>query len=134
MEDYLHDSIATAIQNTGARVLIIDNITYLRQETERAKDALPLMKHLKALKLEYNLSILALAHTPKRDQSKPLTLNDLQGSKMLMNFSDSSFCIGEMCIRDRFGVLLTPHVIARNEAISLNECLPLREYLLSLKL
>ena len=94
MEDYLHDSIATAIQNTGARVLIIDNITYLRQETERAKDALPLMKHLKALKLEYNLSILALAHTPKRDQSKPLTLNDLQGSKMLMNFCDSSFCIG----------------------------------------
>ncbi len=94
MEDYLHDSIVTAINATGTRVLIIDNITYLRQETERAKDALPLMKHLKALKLEYGLSILALAHTPKRDQSKPLTLNDLQGSKMLMNFCDSSFCIG----------------------------------------
>ncbi len=94
MEDYMHDSIVTTINATGARVLVIDNITYLRQETEKAKDALPLMKHLKALKLEYGLSILALAHTPKRDQSKPLTLNDLQGSKMLMNFCDSSFCIG----------------------------------------
>lgn len=94
MEDYLHDSIATSIMSTGARVLIIDNITYLRQETEKAKDALPLMKALKALKTECDLSILALAHTPKRDHSKPLTLNDLQGSSMLSNFCDSSFCIG----------------------------------------
>lgn len=95
MEDYLHDSIATTVMTTGAKVLIIDNITYLRQETEKAKDALPLMKHLKELKKRYGLSILALAHTPKRDASKPLTRNDLQGSKMLMSFCDSSFCIGE---------------------------------------
>ncbi|OSZ79639.1 LuxR family transcriptional regulator [Chitinophagaceae bacterium IBVUCB1] len=95
MEDYLHDSIATTVMTTGARVLIIDNITYLRQETEKAKDALPLMKHLKELKKRYGLSILALAHTPKRDASKPLNRNDLQGSKMLMTFCDSSFCIGE---------------------------------------
>ena len=94
MEDYLHDSMITTIEATGARVLIIDNITYLRQETEKAKDALPLMKHLKTLKKQYNLSILALAHTPKRDQSKPLTMNDVQGSKMLSNFCDSCFCIG----------------------------------------
>ncbi len=99
MEDYLHDSIITTIMATGARVLIIDNITYLRQETEKAKDALPLMKHLKALKQRYNLSILALAHTPKRDASKPLTMNDLQGSKMLSNFCDSCFCIGA-CTQD----------------------------------
>lgn len=94
MEDYLHDSIVTSIISTGARVLIVDNITYLRQETEQAKDALPLMKHLKDLKKRFNLSILALAHTPKRDHTKPLTMNDLQGSKMLSNFCDSSFCIG----------------------------------------
>jgi RecA-family ATPase len=95
MEDYLHDSIQQTIMNTDARVLIIDNLTYLRNETERAKDALPLMKQLKALKLQYGLSILALAHTPKRDMSKPLNRNDLSGSKMLMSFCDSSFCIGE---------------------------------------
>ena len=38
---------------------------------------------------------MALAHTPKRDLSKPITRNDLQGSKMLINFCDSSFSIGE---------------------------------------
>ena len=94
-EDYLNYSLELSIIDTGAKVLIIDNVTYLKNETERAKDALPLMKHLKALKKKYGLSILALAHTPKRDLSKPVTRNDLQGSKMLMNFCDSSFAIGE---------------------------------------
>jgi len=94
-EDYLNVSLEQSIIETGARVLIIDNLTYLKNETEKAKDALPLMKHLKALKNKYNLSILALAHTPKRDLSKPITRNDLQGSKMLINFCDSSFSIGE---------------------------------------
>jgi RecA-family ATPase len=94
-EEYLNDSIKYAVANTGAKVLVIDNLTYLRNETERAKDALPLMKHLKALKNKFDLSILVLAHTPKRDMSKPITRNDLQGSKMLINFCDSSFAIGE---------------------------------------
>jgi RecA-family ATPase len=94
-EDYLNHSLERSIIETGAKVLIIDNLTYLKNETEKAKDALPLMKHLKALKNKYGLSILALAHTPKRDLSKPITRNDLQGSKMLMSFTDSSFTIGE---------------------------------------
>ncbi|MBS1525758.1 MAG: AAA family ATPase [Bacteroidetes bacterium] len=93
-EDYLNYSIENAIIDTGAKVVIIDNITYIGTENEQAKFALPLMKQLKALKSMYNLSILALAHTPKRDRSKPITSNDLQGSKMLMNFCDSSFAIG----------------------------------------
>lgn len=94
-EDYLNHSLERSITETRAKVLIIDNLTYLKSETEKAKDALPLMKHLKALKNKYGLSIIALAHTPKRDLSKPITRNDLQGSKMLINFCDSSFSIGE---------------------------------------
>lgn len=94
-EDYLDSSIEQAIRETGAKILIIDNLTYLKSENEKAKDALPLMKHLKTLKSKYGLSILVLAHTPKRDLSKPITRNDVQGSKMLMNFCDSAFSIGE---------------------------------------
>lgn len=95
MEEFLVQSLESSISITGAKVLIIDNITYLKNETEKAKDALPLMKYLKMLGRKHELSILALAHTPKRDLSKPVTRNDLQGSKMLMNFCDSSFAIGE---------------------------------------
>lgn len=94
-EDYLDHSLEKSIIETGAKVLIIDNITYLKSDTEKAKDALPLMKHLKSLKNKYDLSILVLAHTPKRDLTKPITRNDLSGSKMLINFCDSAFTIGE---------------------------------------
>ncbi len=94
-EDYLNFSLKHSIETSGSKILIIDNLTYLKNETERARDALPLMKYLKALKSRFDLSILALAHTPKRDLSKPISRNDLSGSKMLINFCDSSFAIGE---------------------------------------
>jgi len=83
-EGFLNHSLEQALNETQAKILIIDNITYLKNETEKAKDALPLMKHLKSLKSKFRLSILALAHTPKRDLSKQITRNDLQGSKMLI--------------------------------------------------
>lgn len=94
-EDFLCYSIVAIIEKHGAEVIIIDNITYLKSDNERAKDALVLMKHLKAINKKYGVSILVLAHTPKRDASKPITKNDLSGSKMLMNFCDSAFAIGE---------------------------------------
>lgn len=94
-ESFLNTSLERSIIETRCKILIIDNLTYLKGETEKSKDALPLMKHLKALKSKYGLSIIALAHTPKRDLSKPITRNDLAGSKMLINFVDSSFSIGE---------------------------------------
>ena len=111
-EEFLHASLDSMISDEGIRILIVDNITYLSAETEKAKDALPLMKHLKKLKTKYNLSILALAHTPKRDQHKPITKNDLQGSKMLINFCDSSFAIGE-CETEK-GARYLKQIKARN--------------------
>lgn len=92
---YVLNSLEWSIVNTGAKTIIIDNLTYLTSGNESAKDALPLMKKLKALKSKYDLSMLVLAHTPKRDLSKAITKNDLAGSKMLMNFCDSSFTIGQ---------------------------------------
>lgn len=117
-EDYLHKSIEAAIIRKGVRVLIVDNITYLKNETERAKDALPLMKLLKTLKNKHHLSILALAHTPKRDLTKPITRNDLQGSKMLINFCDSSFAIGESTKDSCFRYI--KQIKARNTSIIYN--------------
>ncbi|RCW38365.1 AAA family ATPase [Marinilabilia salmonicolor] len=95
MEQYINISLEQLLSTKQSEVLIIDNLTYLRTGTEKASDALPLMKSLKSIKRKYNVSILVLAHTPKRDLTKPLTKNDLQGSKMLINFVDSCFAIGE---------------------------------------
>jgi hypothetical protein len=67
----------------------------MRNGTHNAAHALPLMKTLKALKTKHKLSVLVLAHTPKRSPTMPLSVNDLQGSKMLINFADSAFAIGQ---------------------------------------
>jgi hypothetical protein len=111
-EDFMHHSLDETIVSTGANVLIIDNLTYLRDETENARNALPLMKYLKELKSRHGLSILALAHTPKRDSAKPIGRNDLQGSKMLINFCDSSFAIGESAKKP--GLRYLKQIKARN--------------------
>ena len=95
MENQLKKDIERIIKEKNARILIVDNITYLATELEKSKESGSLMKMLKMLKSTYGLSILCIAHTPKRDLSKGIKKNDLQGSKMLMNFADSSFAIGE---------------------------------------
>ncbi|NCD67961.1 AAA family ATPase [Mucilaginibacter agri] len=93
--DRIHYTIEETVKRTSARVLIIDNLTFLGKEAGgRALDALATMKFLKMLKSKYKLSILALAHTPRRNPSRPITNNDMQGSKMLINFCDSAFAIG----------------------------------------
>jgi hypothetical protein len=93
--DYLNNAIENVLVTSKARVLIIDNITCLRSGTEAAASAVSLMSKLQAIKQQYGLSILVLAHTPKRNPAKPISRNDLQGSKMLINFADSAFAIGE---------------------------------------
>lgn len=93
-DDYLIANLEAVIKETEAKVVIIDNLTFLRAENEQAKEAGSLMILLKNLKENYGLSMLILAHTPKRPMHKPLDVNDLQGSKMISNFSDSIWAIG----------------------------------------
>lgn len=95
LDRYVIEALTRGIKRTDARVLIIDNITCLRNGTESAGAALLLMKELKKLKTRHGISILVLAHTPKRNPRLPLSRNDLQGSKMLINFCDSAFAMGE---------------------------------------
>ena len=109
---YICEAIEACITEVRAKVAIIDNITYLNDELEKAKDALPLMKMLKAIKKKHNLSFLILAHTPKRDKSRPLSKNDLQGSKMIINFVDSAFVIGESALGKDMRYI--KHLKARN--------------------
>lgn len=95
-ENRLFEVIRQAVQLYNAKVIIIDNLTFLKaQSTETSKEAMPLMKMLKELKQRFGLSILVLAHTPKRNPVNPISKNDLAGSKHIANFADSIFAIGE---------------------------------------
>lgn len=92
---YFIESLKTLIDSTGAKVIVIDNMTKLiSSDTDSAKSAKPLMDLLCDLKFEHGLTMLLLEHTRKTDMSRPISLNDLQGSKMKSNFADAAFSIG----------------------------------------
>lgn len=94
-EEAIIGSIEQMAQQTACRIFIVDNLTYLCCAMEKGDAAGRLMIHLNNLKKRYELSILVLAHTPKRSLDCPITSNDLAGSKRLYNFFDSVFAIGK---------------------------------------
>lgn len=94
-EERIIADIEHAALQSDANILIIDNLTYLCAASEKGNAASQLMMRLMELKRKYALSILVIAHTPKRDLSAPITQNDLAGSKRLFNFFDSVFALGK---------------------------------------
>jgi len=96
--EILLDEIERVILESEARVVIVDNITYLSPESEKQKPALALMLALNEIKKRPpGCSMLVWAHTPKRKEELPISINDLAGSKILANFADSIFGIGRSC-------------------------------------
>jgi len=93
--DYIADIEAMCI-HTGAKIVIVDNITWIASHLEKGQEAADLMMKLKVLKETQELSMLVIAHTPKRSQFATVELEDLGGSSMLGNFADSIFALGRM--------------------------------------
>ena len=95
MEDIIMASIEGDVKEYGAKIVIVDNISWLLTSNNSTKTASNLVKRLVGLKKQYGLSILVLAHNRKRAATKPITENDLSGSKQLINFFDAAFAIGK---------------------------------------
>ena len=88
------ESIKNEAEKTKSKIIFIDNITWITQTgLEKGKDAGKLMKQLVKLKRELNLTIIILAHTPKKDKYSAITLNDLAGSAVFGAFIDSAFAL-----------------------------------------
>jgi KaiC/GvpD/RAD55 family RecA-like ATPase len=94
MENIIMASIEGDIKAYGAKIVIVDNVSWLANSTNSTKTASNLVKRLTTLRNNYGLSILVLAHNHKRAMTKPINENDLAGSKCLINFCDSAFAIG----------------------------------------
>lgn len=92
---YIFDQIEQACVANDVKIVIIDNISFLCNSSDKGVTAGTLMMRLLDLKRRLGLSILILAHTPKRLLSAPISQNDLAGSKKIFNFSDSVFAIGK---------------------------------------
>lgn len=79
----------------GITVFIIDNLTCLYPGLTNNIRAVDFMLELKRLMNVFNVSFLLLAHCPKRNKCKPVTEDNLAGSKNLVNLSDSCFCLAK---------------------------------------
>lgn len=93
MSEAVLQSIEIAAQR-GILKVFIDNLTFICRDAEKAVTAAELMIRLVRLKKMYDLTMVVIAHTPKRDSGLPLTQNDLAGSSKLMSFFDSGIVIG----------------------------------------
>lgn len=93
LENGIIDSIEKAIM-TGIKVVIIDNITFACMNAERAEVAGEFMKKVIFLKQKYQLTVVAIAHTPKQYYRKPLDQYDLAGSSKLINLFDAGIAMG----------------------------------------
>ena len=98
-DSYTEDSILEAIEQTAleckAEVVFIDNLTYLCAAAEDTKEAAKLMKKLVRLKRKYGWTLIVLTHSPKRDNSLPLTQDSMSGSKKLANLFDAVIALGK---------------------------------------
>lgn len=95
MENIIIADIEEIVKNSGAKVIIIDNLTFITANAHSSLSVSVLMYRLKLLQRKYSLSILIIAHTSKRNLRKPVTQNDLAGNKKLFNFADSCFIIAQ---------------------------------------
>ena len=100
-EDRILQNIEAAALQLLCNIIIIDNLTYLCNSSDKGVDAGLFMMKLMQLKKKHGWSILIIAHTPKRSLSSPITQNDLAGSKKLYNFFDSVFAIGKSAKDER---------------------------------
>lgn len=100
-EEKIIKNIEAVALRMAISIIIIDNLTYLCNSSDKGVDAGLFMMKLMNLKKQYGWSLLIIAHTPKRNLSSPITQNDLAGSKKLYNFFDSVFAIGKSAKDDR---------------------------------
>ena len=100
-DQFFLDSQKKLLDETGAKIVFIDNMTRLiSADTDKAQNAKPLMDKLNDMKFDYGLTMILLEHSRKTDNSRPISINDLQGSKMKVNFADAVITIGQS-VRDK---------------------------------
>ena len=92
--DFLIESVFQHVELIGAKSIIIDNITWLNPNVENSPSMQRLMQTLVYIKKHYGVSILLIAHTPKRLSRGPISINHLQGAATLGRYVDSCFALG----------------------------------------
>lgn len=87
--------LAQAVFQNDIQVLVIDNITSLSQDLEKASDAGTLIDRLNDIKKRYGLTLIVLCHVPQMYNGyQPMTINMVQGSARLTQLAESVIGLG----------------------------------------
>lgn len=105
------EGIRDKLLETGAKVMILDNLSYLSTQTAEAEYAGVIMDGLIRVKRELGVSVMVIAHTPKIEENKPLSKTNMAGSKILSNFADGVFAIGRTKSGGRYLKLLKTRMV-----------------------
>lgn len=92
-DELIINEIQRDIELYKPQFVVIDNMTYITSESQDPVMATKVMKRLLALQRRYKLTILVIAHTPKRDLLLPIENRHLAGAKNLSNFAKSVIAV-----------------------------------------
>ena len=94
-EQTIFADIENAVAMHKIQFLVIDNITKLSPDSKSDSEVIQrLMERFEYLRDKYGLTILVIAHTPKRNNnSQPVTSYDMSGSAIASDFADTIIAI-----------------------------------------
>jgi predicted ATP-dependent serine protease len=92
------DMVEDGIIETGAKVVIIDNISAISvKTTSDMQSSLELIKRASIVKNKYDITLIFVAHTPKISENRSLNLYDIAGASSIHNLIDSAIIINKSC-------------------------------------
>lgn len=112
-------ALSNIIEKEKPKFVIVDNITWLTSESQDAAVATAFMKTLLKLRRVHDLTILVIAHTPKRNTTEPITANHLAGSKNLVNFAKTLIAVAPSALDPQIKYI--KHLKSRNGMIDFNQ-------------
>jgi len=102
----LIDWLRKMIADNGFRTIIIDDLSAVRQTYDGTRETLKLMRELKQLKEEVNISILVVSGSQEQRRGEFISETHLMRSRVLCDTADSVFAIGVHAGNPKFCYLI----------------------------
>ena len=105
VSEYLMHSICQTILESGARVIILDDLSYFAHATSSTRGGLNAMKTLKLWAMTHQLSILVLAPAREKRRWAAASLGDVLGSRQITALADTVIYLGPSTFGPNFRYL-----------------------------
>ncbi len=95
LRDKVMPEIKRYLKDSLAKVLIIDNLSFIQADNTKANDAADIIGDFLALRDSEGISILLISHTTKFPRGIPIEYTNLAGSAFMSHFIDSLFAVNK---------------------------------------